>query len=123
MSVSELPLDATELRQEAANLPEFTAEHPCPTYCNLPIGHESDSVRDDDQGVVRQSRCHGGPASEFGPTVSGGSTEYSDEPGVFHASILVVHQDDIDDPRKLVELAEQLVAATGWLIDQQGRKS
>ena len=102
-----------ELNRRADKLQAFTTANPCPDYCSLPAGHPADSIHDD--GPVRQSRGHGGPTSEFGPSVSGGSIEFTDEPGIFHSSVCVDHSEDIDDPGQLRDLAGQIAAAAKWL--------
>ena len=83
-----------ELNRQADKLPDFTTEHPCPDYCNLTAGHPADSIHND--GHLRQSRGHGGPDTQFGSSVSGGSTEFTDEPGVFYPSVWVVHEQNTE---------------------------
>ena len=122
MSTTALPEPPlSELDREAEKLPDFNTDHPCPSYCNLPCGHPVDSI--ESGPPVRTFRGHGGPDAEFGPHVSGGSSEYSDEPGVFHTSVWVVVEKDIADPEELITLARNVCSAAEWLIEQQGGRA
>lgn len=83
---------------------------PCPSWCTLAAGHPVDSVHDDYRG----SRGHGGPA--FGEFLSAGADEYTDAPGRL-AYVVQLHADgeNMTEPRELLELALQVIAAAQWL--------
>lgn len=114
------PTSLEELDREADKLPDFTSAHPCPDYCNLPAGHKSDSIHTpDDTTPLRQSRGHEGPMSQFGPYVTGGSTEFADEPGTFHAVVWVDLSRDFDRVEDLLTLGEQIANGAQWLLEQK----
>ena len=93
------------------------ADLACPPGCRLDPGHPTDGTETDTGRTVRFHDCH-----RFGTRVAVTATEYLVQPGAWTYEVYV----DGDDTTlsnyltadQAVQLASDLVAASGWISDQ-----
>lgn len=99
----------------------FTTTDPCPDYCTLTPGHDVDSIHGEiDDPSAQRSRGHGDVP--FGLLLSGGSQEFTDQPGTFEAGVtLSIRTESLDfaDPLDLRLLAHHATVAAEWLEAQR----